>query len=74
MKIHIKGGRLIDPKHGIDAPRDVYIAAGKIVGIGEAPKGYTANRTIDAGGLIVCPGSNSSSRGSSSSCGQALSA
>jgi dihydroorotase len=56
MKIHIKGGRLIDPKHGIDRPQDVYIAAGKIVGVGEAPKGYTANRTIDASNLIVCPG------------------
>ena len=42
MKIHIKGGRLIDPKHGVDAQRDVYIAAGKVVGIGEAPvAGFT---------------------------------
>ena len=56
MKIHIKGGRLIDPKHGIDGIQDVYITAGKIVGIGEAPKGYTANRTVDATGRIVCPG------------------
>jgi dihydroorotase len=56
MKIHIKGGRLIDPKNGVDAARDVYIAAGKIVAIGEAPSGYTANRVIDAAGLVVCPG------------------
>lgn len=56
MKIHVKGGRLIDPKHGIDANRDLYIAAGKIVAIGEAPKSYSANRTIDASNLIVCPG------------------
>ena len=56
MKIHIKGGRLIDPKHGIDREQDVYIAAGRIVGIGEAPKGYAANRTIDASRRIVCPG------------------
>ncbi len=56
MKIHIKGGRLIDPRHGIDAVRDLYIAAGKVVAIGEAPKGYSANRTIDAANLIVCPG------------------
>jgi dihydroorotase len=26
------------------------------VGIGAAPSGYHANRTIDAGGLVVCPG------------------
>ena len=56
MKIHIKGGRLIDPRHGVDRVQDVYIAAGRIVGRGEAPKGYAANRTIDATGLIVCPG------------------
>ena len=56
MKIHIKGGRLIDPKHGIDGQSDVYIAAGKIVGVGEAPKGWTANRMIDASKLVVCPG------------------
>src|SRR4051812_14907326 len=56
MKIHIKGGRLVDPRHGIDAVRDVFITGGKIVAVGEMPAGYTANRTIDATGLIVCPG------------------
>jgi dihydroorotase len=56
VKIHIKGGRLIDPKSGVDAKKDVYIAAGKIVAIGGPPNGYTANRVIDAAGLIVCPG------------------
>jgi len=56
MKIHIKGGRLIDPKSGVDAKKDVYITAGKIVAIGDAPSGYTANRVIDAAGLVVCPG------------------
>ena len=56
MKIHIKNGRLIDPASGIDATQDLFIAAGKIVGIGSAPAGFTANRTIDASGLVVCPG------------------
>lgn len=56
MKIHIKNGRLIDPKHGLDAPRDVFIAAGHIVGIGEPPADFHANRVIDATGLVVCPG------------------
>jgi dihydroorotase len=56
MKIHIKGGRLVDPGSGIDARHDVFIAAGRIVAIGEAPEGYTANRTIDASGLVVAPG------------------
>ena len=56
MKIHIKNGRLIDPKNSIDTVRDVYIAAGKIVAVGAAPDGFTANRTLDATERIVCPG------------------
>ena len=56
MKILIRNGRLIDPKNNIDAARDLYIAAGKIVAVGTAPVGFTANRTIDATGKIVCPG------------------
>ena len=56
MKIHIKNGRLIDPKNRIDSTQDVFIAAGKIVAIGAAPDGFHANRVIDASGLIVCPG------------------
>ena len=56
MKIHIKNGRLIDPASGTDARQDLFIAAGKIAGIGSAPAGFSANRTIDADGLVVCPG------------------
>ena len=56
MKIHIKNGRLIDPASGTDAQQDVFIAAGKIVAMGAPPQGYSANRTLDASGLVVCPG------------------
>eukprot|EP01037_Dinobryon_pediforme_P026663 gene26663-29264_t len=56
MKLHIKNGRLIDPANNIDAQQDVFIAAGKIVGIGQAPADFTANKTIDAAGLVVAPG------------------
>jgi len=56
VKIHIKNGRLIDPKNGIDAQQDVFIAAGKIVAVGSAPNGFSANRVIDASSMIVCPG------------------
>lgn len=56
MKIHIKNGHLIDPANGIDAPRDLYIAAGKIAGIGQAPAGFVASKIIDASGLVVAPG------------------
>lgn len=56
MKIHIKNGHLIDPKNGIDAKQDLYIAAGKIAGIGKAPEGFVANQVIDASNLVVIPG------------------
>lgn len=56
MKIHIKNGRLVDPKNRIDSKQDVFIAAGKIVAIGAMPEGFHANRVIDASNLIVCPG------------------
>ncbi len=56
MKIHIKNGQLIDPQNGVDAKQDLFIAAGKVVGIGQAPADFTANQVIDATGLVVCPG------------------
>lgn len=56
MRIHIKNGRLIDPKNSTDAVQDVFIAKGKIVAIGAAPNEFHASRVIDAQSLIVCPG------------------
>jgi len=56
MNIHIKGGRLIDPKNRIDAKQDVFVSAGKIAGLGKAPSGFRAERVIAADGLVVCPG------------------
>jgi dihydroorotase len=56
MKKIIRGGRFIDPKSGTDATMDVFIAAGKIVSLGDSPPGFHANREIDARNMIVCPG------------------
>lgn len=56
MKIQIKNGRLVDPKNGIDTITDIFLTAGKVVALGEAPAAYQANRVIDATGLVVCPG------------------
>ncbi|HQR50020.1 MAG TPA: dihydroorotase [Methylophilaceae bacterium] len=56
MKIHIKNGRLIDPRNGVDAVTDLYIAAGKVVAVGRTPVDFSVNQTIDASGLVVCPG------------------
>lgn len=56
MNIHIKNGRLIDPKNKIDALQDVFIVARKIAAIGIAPGSFVADKIIDASGLIVMPG------------------
>jgi dihydroorotase len=56
MNIHIQNGRVIDPKNQLDAVCDVFIAAGKIAAIGNAPVGFVASQTLDATGLVVIPG------------------
>jgi dihydroorotase len=56
MKLHIKNGRLIDPANQIDGRHDLFIVDGKVAAIGSAPAGFTADRSIDATGLVVAPG------------------
>ncbi|AXS81141.1 dihydroorotase [Dechloromonas sp. HYN0024] len=56
MNIEIKNGRLIDPKNGVDRNASLYIAHGKVAGLGEAPAGFVAEQTIDATDCVVCPG------------------
>lgn len=56
MRTVIAGGRLIDPANGIDRVRDLYLAQGRVVAIGKAPQGFTAQRVIDAAGQWVLPG------------------
>src|SRR3984893_10030487 len=60
MKIHIKGGRLINPGNvpgtGSEQQADLFIADGCVVAIGAAPADFTATRTVEAGGLMVAPG------------------
>jgi len=47
---------VIDPKHGIDRKTSLYVAAGKVAAVGDAPEGWHAKRVLDAAGLVVCPG------------------
>ena len=54
--VHIKGGRLIDPRSRVDAKQDVFVSDGRIAALAKAPAGFRAGRTIDASGLVVCPG------------------
>jgi dihydroorotase len=55
MKISIKGARCLDPEASTDTVADMAIADGKIVSLGNVD-GFTADKTIDASGLICCPG------------------
>ncbi|WP_321796352.1 dihydroorotase [Caballeronia sp. J97] len=56
MKIQIQNGTIIDPAAGTEERKDVFIAAGRIVGIGEAPADFNAAKVIDASGLYIAPG------------------
>ena len=56
QNVHIKSGRLIDPKSGVDQQADVFVAEGVVQAIGHAPAGFVADRVIDAAGRVVCPG------------------
>ena len=56
MNIEIRNGRVIDPKNGVDRNGSLYIADGKVAGLGVVPAGFAAEQTIDASGCVVCPG------------------
>jgi dihydroorotase len=53
----IRGGRVIDPASGLDAPRDVLLRDGKIAGLAN-PGAIKASdaEDLDAKGLVVAPG------------------
>lgn len=52
----IRHARVIDPSQYLDAELDLFIVQGRIAGIGQPPVGFDAQRSIDAQGLIACPG------------------
>ncbi|NOQ64831.1 MAG: dihydroorotase [Methyloprofundus sp.] len=56
VNIEIINGRLIDPASHLDKLGSLYISAGKIVGVLNAPEGFQAEHTIDAQAQVVCPG------------------
>jgi dihydroorotase len=52
----IKGGHLIDPQNGIDGPRDLAIAGGKIAAVAADLPAAEAKQVVLAKGLYVVPG------------------
>ena len=55
-RLEIIGARVVDPASRRDETAAIYIADGVIAAIGKAPDGFRADETIDARGLIACPG------------------
>ena len=54
----IRGGRVVDPSQGIDRVDDVFVRDGLVVSTGHGggqPVGR-ADETLEAAGLVVCPG------------------
>ena len=49
----IRGGRVLDPGHGLDTIADVLIENGRIAKVGAA---LAAAQVIEAEGLVLCPG------------------
>lgn len=56
MRTAILGARVIDPSSGLDRVSDLYLDGGKLAAIGQAPAGFTADKTLDAQGLVAAPG------------------
>lgn len=55
MNIAIVGGRVIDPGTGWDGVATLYVKGAQIAGLAP-PADFIADRTIEAQGLVVCPG------------------
>ena len=52
----ISGGTVVDPAQGLEAPRDVAIAGGRVRAVAEHIDAAQASQVIDAKGLLVTPG------------------
>jgi dihydroorotase len=55
-RTEISGARIVDPASGRDSRGAIFIADGRIAALDRAPDGFRADETIDAKGLVACPG------------------
>jgi len=56
MKTEIRGARVVDPAANRDEAASIFVADGRIAAVGRAPDGFRADETIEAAGLVACPG------------------
>ena len=55
-RLEIAGARVIDPASMRDKAGTIYVADGVIASLDKAPDGFRADETIEAKGLVACPG------------------
>ncbi|MBI4236348.1 MAG: dihydroorotase [Chloroflexi bacterium] len=61
LPLLVTGGRVLDPNQGLDALGDVLVEGGRVAWVwrarqGERPRLPARYRTLEAHGLVVCPG------------------
>jgi dihydroorotase len=56
MKIAIESARLVDPASEMDRVGGLYLADGRIAGVGAMPAGFVADHRIDGRNLVAAPG------------------
>ncbi len=54
--LRVANGRVIDPASGFDRVADVAIRDGVVLAIGELPRDFQPDRTLDVQGCLVVPG------------------
>jgi dihydroorotase len=52
----LRGGRLIDPRHGLDVVQDVLLRGGEVAAVSDRPLAADGALEVDVSGLWVCPG------------------
>jgi dihydroorotase len=55
-RIEIAGAHVVDPASGHDAVASLFLDGDRIAAVGRAPDGFRADETLDARGLVACPG------------------
>lgn len=56
MSLLLRGGRVIDPRNGLDSVTDVLVDGGRISAIGDGLPAEGVERIVDCTGLLVTPG------------------
>jgi dihydroorotase len=56
VNIEVRGGRIVDPRSGVDRVASLFVADGRIAAIGKEPAAWRQDRVLDAHGLVVAPG------------------